>query len=125
MLRLTTICLGLAELAALAGCGSTCESVQDEIQEIGREIKKKPDTAWNHAEELKALRQELELNGLRGFLKGSRLHGSRTPSTWNQCGSPPGFRWSVMPSFLMTPWDARLSKSVFATMRLSLKCSNA
>lgn len=64
MLRLTTIILLAASMAApLAGCTRGCDDIQEDILEIGQEIQKKPDTAWDRARELSDLKDELEQEG--------------------------------------------------------------
>jgi hypothetical protein len=46
MIRFLAASFGLAFALALPGCGGdSCESVQDEIQELGREIQKDPKKA--------------------------------------------------------------------------------
>lgn len=50
-------------LLLLTGCGATCESVHDEIAAIAREIQRDPETAWDRAGELDALRSQLEEMG--------------------------------------------------------------
>lgn len=60
----TIFCFSL--VAFLAGCGSDCESIQDQIEHIGREIQKKPETAFDRAQELEALTQKLKEKGCLG-----------------------------------------------------------
>lgn len=50
----------------LAGCGQSCESIQDEIESIGREILKNPETAMDRSEELDELRNDLVEMGCFG-----------------------------------------------------------
>jgi len=59
MLRSLALLLGLGLVLTLLGCGDTCESVQEDIQEIGREIQKNPASAMDQAEELSALKDKL------------------------------------------------------------------
>lgn len=66
MLKLTILVIGLGLMTALTGCGASCESVQDEIQKIGREIQKKPETAMDRSRELEALRDKLRQMGCLG-----------------------------------------------------------
>ena len=54
----------VAAIAVLSGCGSSCESLQEEIQDIGREINKNPESALDYAEELDGLRHIREASPL-------------------------------------------------------------
>lgn len=66
MVRWLILSLGLAVPVALAGCGGdTCESVQNEIESIGREIQQDPQKAMDGAtgEKLEALRDKLQEMG--------------------------------------------------------------
>ncbi|MEZ4587182.1 MAG: hypothetical protein R2909_12335 [Gemmatimonadales bacterium] len=61
MRRLPTLLLGLGLALSLAACGGdSCESLQDDIEEIGREIQQDPSTALDRAGELETLRKRLE-----------------------------------------------------------------
>lgn len=60
MLRAAITVLAVAGIAMLSGCGETCESVQEDLQELGTEIRKNPETAFDRAEELEALRDKLQ-----------------------------------------------------------------
>ena len=67
MLRSATLLLGLGLGAALLACGGdSCESVQAEIEQIGREINENPDTVFDRAEELEALGNQLQEMGCLG-----------------------------------------------------------
>lgn len=55
--------LAVLPALSLSGCGRSCEGIEEDIVEITREIQKKPDTAWDRAEELQALKTELEQKG--------------------------------------------------------------
>ncbi len=57
---------GLGMVLGLSGCGESCESVQDEIEEIGRDIQKNPSSAPGRAEELEDLRDKLQEMGCLG-----------------------------------------------------------
>jgi hypothetical protein len=60
MLRLIRLLFGVGLILFLSGCGDSCESVQDEIQEIGRAIQKNPQTAMERGEELEELKNKLQ-----------------------------------------------------------------
>lgn len=60
MSRFIIVMAGLGMVLGLAGCGESCESVQNEIEDIGREISKNPSSAPDRAEELEALRDKLQ-----------------------------------------------------------------
>ncbi|MCW8907118.1 MAG: hypothetical protein OQL28_07700 [Sedimenticola sp.] len=47
----------------LSGCGDSCESIQDEIQDIGMEVQKDPASAMDRSDELEALRDKLQEMG--------------------------------------------------------------
>ena len=59
---ITTLMIALLTLG-LSGCGRSCEGIEEDIVKITREIQKKPDTAWDRAEELQSLKAELEEKG--------------------------------------------------------------
>ena len=50
-MRMQSMAVCFAVLAS-SGCADTCESVEDEIQQIGREIRKDPESAFDRAKEL-------------------------------------------------------------------------
>lgn len=54
------ITLGLALIPALSGCSESCDTVQADIEEIGRKIRNDPETALDRADELDALRRKME-----------------------------------------------------------------
>lgn len=66
MLRSVIVTAGFGMLLGLSGCGESCESVQDDIEEIGREISRDPSSAPDRAEELEALRDKLQEMGCLG-----------------------------------------------------------
>jgi hypothetical protein len=54
-------------LLVLPGCGDSCESVQEEIMQIGREINQNRDkNPWDRAEELQELRNKYQELGCMG-----------------------------------------------------------
>jgi len=68
MVRFVSV-LGATAVLTLAGCGGdTCESVQQEIQELGMEIQKDPQKAMDGdtGEQLAALRDKLQEMGCLG-----------------------------------------------------------
>jgi predicted nuclease with TOPRIM domain len=58
---LLTVGLGVSQL--LSGCSSSCESVQNEIEKIGQEISKNPESAMQREKELTELRDKLREMG--------------------------------------------------------------
>lgn len=66
MPRSILLTAGLGMVLGLSGCGESCESVQDEIEGIGREIQKNPSSAPDRAEELEELRDKLQEMGCLG-----------------------------------------------------------
>lgn len=58
MKRTTPLILGL--VLSLAACGDPCERLQDEMQEIQREIAQDPESAMDRAEELEKLGQDYQ-----------------------------------------------------------------
>ncbi len=46
----------------LSGCGDTCEDIQKEIESIGREIQKNPESAMERSGELEELKNRLQSN---------------------------------------------------------------
>lgn len=62
----TRIGILMAAMVLLPGCGASCESLQEELQDIGKEIRNNPETALDRAEELDGLRQKLEDLGCMG-----------------------------------------------------------
>ncbi|HKJ24585.1 MAG TPA: hypothetical protein VKB65_07170 [Myxococcota bacterium] len=63
MIRALALPMGLAFTLSLSACGGdTCESVQEEIQSIGREIQKDPTKAMDSdtGEKLEKLRDKLQ-----------------------------------------------------------------
>ena len=52
-----------AETLAELGAHPWFQTLQEDILEIGQEIQKKPDTAWDRARELSDLKDELEQEG--------------------------------------------------------------
>lgn len=66
MLRLAAMLLGLGLVLPLSACGDSCESLQEEIQEIGREIQQSPGSAMERGEELQELRDKLQEMGCLG-----------------------------------------------------------
>lgn len=66
MFRLEVLLLVVGLMVSLSACGDTCESVQDEIEKVGRSIQKDPKKARESMEELKALKNKLyEMDCLR------------------------------------------------------------
>lgn len=55
------VVLGLSVLAT--GCSNSCESLQNEMAEMGREISKNPESAWEREKELTELRDKLKEMG--------------------------------------------------------------
>jgi hypothetical protein len=75
MLRRTSILFAsmlfaVTGFASLSGCGNSCQAIQDDIEKIGAEISKKPETAMDRSEELEKLRQKLEAEGCLGKAAG-------------------------------------------------------
>lgn len=55
MIRSVIITLGLAMAMSVSGCGDSCESLQADMEQIGKEIEKNPETAFGRAKELQEL----------------------------------------------------------------------
>jgi len=55
MFRSTTAVLGSILILSLSGCGSSCESLEDEMMEIGREIRNNPESAMDRSGDLEEL----------------------------------------------------------------------
>jgi len=54
-------------LMVLPGCSDSCESVEQEIQQIAREINKNPNKdPWDRAEELQELKNKYQELGCMG-----------------------------------------------------------
>jgi len=66
MPRFMIMTAGLGMVLGLSGCGESCESVQGEIEEIGRDSEKDASCAPDGAEELEVLRDKLEEMGCLG-----------------------------------------------------------
>ena len=66
MIRLKEVSLFAAMVLLLAACGESCESVQNEIEAIGREIQKDPGQALKKSDKLEALRDKLQELGCLG-----------------------------------------------------------
>ena len=62
----TLTLLILASALSLTGCSRSCEDIQEDIQEIMTDLMEQGQSGWDRAEELEALRQELEDNGCLG-----------------------------------------------------------
>lgn len=63
MHRLTLASVLVTSALLIAGCGKSCSSIQDEIEKIGREIQQNPESAFDHEEKLRKLRDELQEMG--------------------------------------------------------------
>jgi len=69
MTRSCALASGMALVLGVAACGGdTCESVQDQIQEIGRDVQKDPQLAMDEdiQQELSDLRDKLQEMGCLG-----------------------------------------------------------
>lgn len=66
MLRFAAVLLMAGLMAPLPACGDPCESVQQEIEEVGREIQRDPGAVLERTKELEALQAELERLGCLG-----------------------------------------------------------
>jgi hypothetical protein len=69
MIRSLVNCLALGLILLLSGCGGPgCESVQNQIEEIGRQIQENPEKAIEEEtlKSLEGLRNELEELGCSG-----------------------------------------------------------
>ncbi len=66
MVRLATVFVAIGLMLSPLACTDSCESVQNEIEEIGREIQKNPASAPDRAGELESLRKKLEDMGCLG-----------------------------------------------------------
>jgi hypothetical protein len=59
MFRVEVLLLVVGLIGSLSACSDTCESVQDELERIGRSIQKDPKKARESTEEIKALTSKL------------------------------------------------------------------
>lgn len=66
MIRTALLTLGLGLAMSVAGCGDSCESVQAEMEEIGREIQNNPQTAFERTKELQGLAEKFQNLGCTG-----------------------------------------------------------
>lgn len=63
MLRIITLTSILGMVLVLSACGESCESLQDQMQDIGREIQGDPSSAMDRSEELEDLRDKMQEMG--------------------------------------------------------------
>ncbi len=63
MLRVAAFLLGVCLIACLFGCGESCESVQKEIDAIGRSIQKDPQKAMESSKQLSELKDKMREMG--------------------------------------------------------------
>lgn len=66
MVRILAFGVGLGLVALSTGCSESCESIQQEIQEVGQEIRSNPGSAMDRAEELEQLRNKYQEMGCAG-----------------------------------------------------------
>jgi hypothetical protein len=67
MSRLPSLFLVLGLSVSLLACGGdSCESLQEEFEEIGREIEANPETVLDRAEELQELGERMQEMGCVG-----------------------------------------------------------
>lgn len=67
MVRSATLFLALGLGVSLLACGGdSCESLQEEFEQIGREIEANPETVLDRAEELQELGERMQEMGCVG-----------------------------------------------------------